>query len=62
MAESIYRALRDGALEGELAPALTIKDSVASPFALQVFSHRPCRGFIFPEPIVLFGFAEKQRN
>ncbi|KAB1997947.1 hypothetical protein ES319_D12G056500v1 [Gossypium barbadense] len=39
MAESIYRALRDGALEGELAPALTIKDSVASPFALQVFSH-----------------------
>ncbi|KAK8320804.1 hypothetical protein V6Z11_A12G060300 [Gossypium hirsutum] len=39
MAESICRALRDGALEGELAPALTIKDSVASPFALQVFSH-----------------------
>ncbi|TYH37709.1 hypothetical protein ES332_D12G059100v1 [Gossypium tomentosum] len=39
MAESTYRALRDGALEGELAPALTIKDSVASPFALQVFSH-----------------------
>ncbi|KAH1080578.1 hypothetical protein J1N35_020339, partial [Gossypium stocksii] len=26
-------------LEGELVPALTIKDFVASPFALQVFSH-----------------------
>ncbi|PPD66426.1 hypothetical protein GOBAR_DD36696 [Gossypium barbadense] len=39
MAESICRALRDGALEGELAPAFTIEDSVTSPFALQVFSH-----------------------
>ncbi|KAK8315805.1 hypothetical protein V6Z11_A01G258800 [Gossypium hirsutum] len=39
MAESISRALRDGALEGELAPAFTIEDSVTSPFALQVFSH-----------------------
>nr|KJB39152.1 hypothetical protein B456_007G000700 [Gossypium raimondii] len=39
MAESICRALRDGAPEGELAPAFTIKDSVTSPFALQVFSH-----------------------
>ncbi|XVE71400.1 hypothetical protein DITRI_Ditri10aG0147300 [Diplodiscus trichospermus] len=39
MAESICRALRDGALEGEHAPALTIKDSIASPFGFDVFSH-----------------------
>ncbi|XVF81958.1 hypothetical protein PTKIN_Ptkin16aG0004200 [Pterospermum kingtungense] len=39
MAESICRALRDGAVEGEHAPALTIKDSVASPFGFHVFSH-----------------------
>ncbi|KAK7300948.1 hypothetical protein RJT34_11801 [Clitoria ternatea] len=39
MAESISRSLRDGALEGELAPMLTIKDSLASPFASHVFSH-----------------------
>ncbi|XP_021296397.1 elongator complex protein 5 [Herrania umbratica] len=39
MAESICRALRDGALEGEHAPALTIKDSMASPFGFHVFSH-----------------------
>ncbi|WVY90421.1 hypothetical protein V8G54_035935 [Vigna mungo] len=31
--------LRDGALQGELAPTLTIKDSLASPFAFHVFSH-----------------------
>lgn len=39
MAESICRALRDGALEGEHAPALTIKDSIASPFGFHVFTH-----------------------
>ncbi|KAI4299295.1 hypothetical protein L6164_032766 [Bauhinia variegata] len=39
MAESICRALRDGALEGEHAPALTINDSIASPFAFDVFSY-----------------------
>ncbi|KAL7190721.1 hypothetical protein ACSBR2_022907 [Camellia fascicularis] len=39
MAESICRALRDGALEGEHAPALTIKDSIASPFGPHVFNH-----------------------
>ena len=39
MAESICRSLRDGALEGELAPTLTIKDSLASPFAFDVFSY-----------------------
>ncbi|KAJ1385945.1 Elongator complex protein 5 [Sesbania bispinosa] len=39
MAESICRSLRDGALEGELAPTLTIKDSLTSPFAFDVFSH-----------------------
>ncbi|KAB1211204.1 Elongator complex protein 5 [Morella rubra] len=39
MAESISRALRDGVLEGEHAPALTIKDSIASPFGFDVFTH-----------------------
>ncbi|KAL2664926.1 hypothetical protein AAZV13_02G190800 [Glycine max] len=39
MADSICRTLRDGALEGELVPTLTIKDSLASPFAFHVFSH-----------------------
>ena len=39
MAESICRALRDGALQGELAPALTIKESIASPFGFHVFTH-----------------------
>ncbi|CAL0317783.1 unnamed protein product [Lupinus luteus] len=39
MSESIGRTLRDGALEGELAPTLTIKDSLSSPFAFHVFSH-----------------------
>ncbi|XP_054810395.1 elongator complex protein 5 [Prosopis cineraria] len=39
MAESICRVLRDGALEGEHAPALTIKDSLDSPFAFDVFSY-----------------------
>ncbi|KAF3432616.1 hypothetical protein FNV43_RR27356 [Rhamnella rubrinervis] len=39
MTESICRALRDGALEGEHAPALTIKDSIASPFGFDVFVH-----------------------
>ncbi|KAK8573256.1 hypothetical protein V6N13_100063 [Hibiscus sabdariffa] len=39
MAKSICIALREGALEGELAPTLTIKDSIASPFGLQVFDH-----------------------
>ncbi|XP_022759255.1 elongator complex protein 5 isoform X1 [Durio zibethinus] len=39
MAESICRLLRDGALEGEHAPALTIKDSIASPFGFHVFAH-----------------------
>ncbi|XWS75473.1 hypothetical protein CRYUN_Cryun01aG0091600 [Craigia yunnanensis] len=39
MAESICRALRDGALEGEQAAALTIKDSIASPFGFHVSAH-----------------------
>ncbi|XP_062150593.1 elongator complex protein 5 isoform X1 [Alnus glutinosa] len=39
MAESICRALRDGALEGEHAPALTINDCIASPFGFNVFTH-----------------------
>ncbi|RRT82898.1 hypothetical protein BHE74_00002695 [Ensete ventricosum] len=39
MAESISRSLRDGCLEGEHAPALTIEDSLASPFGSHVFDH-----------------------
>ncbi|KAF9684122.1 hypothetical protein SADUNF_Sadunf04G0085000 [Salix dunnii] len=39
MAESMCRTLRDGSLEGEQAPALTIKDIAASPFGFHVFSH-----------------------
>ncbi|CAK7344329.1 unnamed protein product [Dovyalis caffra] len=39
MAESMCRTLRDGSLEGEQAPALTIKDTTASPFGFHVFSH-----------------------
>lgn len=36
MADSIFRKLRDGGEEGELRPALTIEETVASPFALDV--------------------------
>ncbi|WZZ02776.1 hypothetical protein YC2023_088697 [Brassica napus] len=36
MADSIFRKLRDGGEEGELAPALTVEETVASPFALDV--------------------------
>ncbi|KAL0702792.1 hypothetical protein Bca4012_058914 [Brassica carinata] len=36
MADSIFRKLRDGGEEGELAPVLTIEETVASPFALDV--------------------------
>lgn len=43
MAESLCRVLRDGALEGELAPALTIKDSILSPLGLHVFDHVLCQ-------------------
>ncbi|XP_044468774.1 elongator complex protein 5 [Mangifera indica] len=39
MADTICRTLRDGGLEGEHAPALTIKDSIATPFGLDVFTH-----------------------
>ncbi|KMT18562.1 hypothetical protein BVRB_2g026960 [Beta vulgaris subsp. vulgaris] len=39
MAEATCRVLRDGALEGELAPALTIKDSILSPLASHVFDY-----------------------
>uniref|UniRef100_A0A6N2LBY3 Elongator complex protein 5 n=1 Tax=Salix viminalis TaxID=40686 RepID=A0A6N2LBY3_SALVM len=39
MAESMCRTLRDGSLEGEQAPALTIKDITTSPFGFHVFSH-----------------------
>ncbi|KAJ7000558.1 elongator complex protein 5 isoform X4 [Populus alba x Populus x berolinensis] len=39
MAESMCRTLRDGSLEGEQAPALTVKDTTASPFGFHVFSH-----------------------
>ncbi|KAF8100156.1 hypothetical protein N665_0230s0040 [Sinapis alba] len=36
MADSIFRKLRDGGEEGELVPALSIEETVASPFALDV--------------------------
>ncbi|KAL1810096.1 hypothetical protein ACET3Z_027086 [Daucus carota] len=39
MAETICRILRDGALEGEHAAALTIKDSITSPFGPVVFNY-----------------------
>ena len=39
MAESIGRNLRDGALEGEHAPALSIKDSVSIPYGSDVFNY-----------------------
>ncbi|KAF5750155.1 hypothetical protein HS088_TW03G00487 [Tripterygium wilfordii] len=39
MAESISRALRDGALEGGYAPPPTVEDSISSPFAFDVFTH-----------------------
>ncbi|MCL7045972.1 hypothetical protein MKW94_013190 [Papaver nudicaule] len=42
MAETICRALRDGSLAGEHAPALTIKDSIPSPFGFDAFTHFLC--------------------
>lgn len=39
MGELVLRALRDGALEGEQAVALTIKDIVESPFGFDVFNY-----------------------
>ncbi|XP_042413630.1 elongator complex protein 5-like [Zingiber officinale] len=39
MAESISRSLRDGCMEGEHAPALTIEDSLASSLGSSVFDH-----------------------
>ncbi|CAI0455057.1 unnamed protein product [Linum tenue] len=39
MADSISRTIRDGALEGEHAPSLTIKDTTASPYGFDVFTH-----------------------
>ncbi|KAI3946451.1 hypothetical protein MKX01_017667 [Papaver californicum] len=42
MAETICRTLRDGSLSGEHAPALTIKDSITSPFGFDAFTHFLC--------------------
>ncbi|CAH9119149.1 unnamed protein product [Cuscuta epithymum] len=39
MAELICRSLRDGALEGEHAPALNLNDSIESPLGPLVFNH-----------------------
>ncbi|MCD7457888.1 hypothetical protein HAX54_036525 [Datura stramonium] len=39
MAETICRALRDGAFEGEHAPALTIKDTIDTPLGSLVFNY-----------------------
>ncbi|CAI9110673.1 OLC1v1010739C1 [Oldenlandia corymbosa var. corymbosa] len=63
-AEAIIRALRDGALEGEHAPALTIEDSIHSPLSPSVFNHIIAHLFsnIFtsksqPQGIVLVAFS-----
>ncbi|KAK1298499.1 Elongator complex protein 5 [Acorus calamus] len=42
MSDSICRSLRDGALDGEHAPALTLKDSLDSPFGARAFDHFLC--------------------
>ncbi|KAK9115000.1 hypothetical protein Syun_021797 [Stephania yunnanensis] len=42
MAETMCRALRDGSLEGEHAPALTIKDTIRTAFGVEVFDHVLC--------------------
>ncbi|KAG9450194.1 hypothetical protein H6P81_010159 [Aristolochia fimbriata] len=42
MAETICRTLRDGALSGEHAPALTIKDSLRAPLGFEAFGHFLC--------------------
>nr|XP_009798036.1 PREDICTED: elongator complex protein 5 isoform X2 [Nicotiana sylvestris]XP_016444599.1 PREDICTED: elongator complex protein 5-like isoform X2 [Nicotiana tabacum] len=39
MAETINRALRDGAFEGEHAPVLSIKDTIHTPLGSFVFNH-----------------------
>ncbi|XP_039145048.1 elongator complex protein 5 [Dioscorea cayenensis subsp. rotundata] len=39
MAESVCRSLRDGSLEGEHAPALSISDTLHSPLGSHVFHH-----------------------
>ncbi|KAH7656879.1 Elongator complex protein 5 [Dioscorea alata] len=39
MAESVCRSLRDGSLEGEHAPALSISDTLDSPLGSHVFHH-----------------------
>ncbi|XP_078180875.1 elongator complex protein isoform X2 [Carex rostrata] len=39
MAEAVLRSLRDGCLEGEHAPALSIQDSLLSPLASHAFRH-----------------------
>ncbi|RWR91790.1 hypothetical protein CKAN_02096400 [Cinnamomum micranthum f. kanehirae] len=39
MAEMICRLLRDGALDGEYAPALTISDSIHNPFGSYAFNY-----------------------
>lgn len=43
MAESICRTLRDGGLEGEHAPALTIEDTILSPLGSFVLDHIICQ-------------------
>lgn len=42
MADHICRSLRDGSLEGEHAVALTLKDSLHSPFGSHTFNHFLC--------------------
>ncbi|KAK1321457.1 Elongator complex protein 5 [Acorus calamus] len=42
MSDSICRSLRDGALDGEHAPSLTLKDSLDTPFGARAFDHFLC--------------------
>ncbi|KAI3894146.1 hypothetical protein MKW92_036518 [Papaver armeniacum] len=65
MAETICRALRDGSLAGEHATALTIKDSIPSPFGFDAFTHflaslssNICAGKSQSQGIVLIAFTK----
>ncbi|KAL8476625.1 hypothetical protein ACS0TY_029067 [Phlomoides rotata] len=64
MAEWVCRTLRDGGLEGEHAPALTINDTVSCPLGSSVFEHvlSQLSSFIFSQKsqssgIVLIAFS-----
>lgn len=65
MAESICKSLRDGALEGEHSPALTIKDSLESHAGVHAFNYFLCSlaadvstGKSQPRGLVLVAFSQ----